>query len=125
MPMPTVRETPALSAVLVVGPRRARSQRALNALCAQTAIDAIEIIVVDVAPPEVPRLVTRPGARVTYVSRPATEILAEARHKALRHVNSPIVAFVEEHCVAARTWAEVLIETHKGPWAAVGYAFTN
>jgi hypothetical protein len=27
--------------------------------------------------------------------------------------------------VAARTWAEVLIEAHKGPWAAVGYAFTN
>ena len=115
---------PALSAAVVVGMQRGRSQRALDALCAQTAVDAMEIVVVDIAPPEVARLPTPPHVRVTYISRPTANLFA-ARHELLRHVTSPVVAFVEEHCVAAPNWAEVLIETHKGPWAAVGYAFAN
>jgi hypothetical protein len=35
------------------------------------------------------------------------------------------VAFIEDHGFPARDGAEKLIEAHVGPWAAVGYAFTN
>jgi hypothetical protein len=39
---------PQLSAILVVGERRERSQGALDALCAQTVIDRMEIVVPDI-----------------------------------------------------------------------------
>jgi hypothetical protein len=32
---------------------------------------------------------------------------------------------LEDHCFPATTWAEALIDAHRGPWAAVGYSFTN
>jgi hypothetical protein len=36
------------------------------------------------------------------------------------------VAFIEDHCFPARTWAEHVADAFRsGRWAAVGYAFTN
>jgi len=114
-----------LSAILVAGPCRSRAQRVVNALCAQTASDSMEIIIVDIAPDGVPRLTTAPEARVVYLSRPEIKGWGQARAEAVRAARSPIVAFIEDHCFPARHWAEKLIEAHLGPWAAIGYAFTN
>ncbi len=122
---PSARIPPRLAAAIVVGTRRDRAARALGALYKQTAIDAMEIVIIDIgdaaaapltAPPEVRLVYLRPGQGVTW---------AEARAEGVRHARAPIVAFVEEHCIPAMDWAEILIAVHEGPWAAVGYAFTN
>jgi hypothetical protein len=116
--------SPQLSAVLVVGSQRARAQRVLEALAEQTAAASIEVVVVDLAPNDVPRLEPL-GLRVVYSSRPDIDRWGSARVAGVRQASGPIVAFIEDHCFPARNWAEFVIEAHRGPWAAVGYAFTN
>lgn len=114
-----------LAVVVVVGPLRKRSQRLLAALCSQTAVESMEILVLDIAAYAGRRLETRPGVRTVYLLRQETEPWPRARAEGIRHTKAPIVAFIEDHCIPERHWAEMLIEAHKGPWAAVGYAFTN
>lgn len=114
-----------LSAALIAGPCRVRAQRVVDALCAQTALQSIEIVIVDLACDSVPRLTTPPQAPVVYVSRPDIKRWGTARLEAVRTARSPVVAFIEDHCFPARDWARRLIDAHQGPWAAVGYAFTN
>lgn len=38
---------------------------------------------------------------------------------------APVIAFIEDHCYPEPDWAAALIAAHRGPWAAVGYAFKN
>jgi glycosyl transferase family 2 len=114
-----------LAVVVVVGPLRKRGQRLLDGLCLQTAVESMEIIVVDLPAYAGRKLQTRPGVRTVYLLRSETEPWPRARADAVRHTKAPIVAFIEDHCIPAPDWAEKLIEAHKEPWAAVGYAFTN
>ncbi len=114
-----------LSAVLVAGPCRLRAQRVVDALAAQTAIPFMEIIVVDLAAESVPRLTAPVGATLVYLPRPGLVRWGQARADGARVARAPIVAFVEDHCFPAPDWAEHLLDAHQGPWAAVGYAFTN
>lgn len=121
--MPDV--APKLSAIVVVGPRRERSQRALDSLCAQTAIASMQIVVLDLVDDGTPRLTYAAQAPVTYVTDAKHDTLASGRHAAFRHATAPVVAFIEDHAVARREWAEALIKAHEGPWPAIGYAFEN
>lgn len=114
-----------LSAIVVVGPCRKRAQRVLDALCTQTRVDSTEVIVVDLASDNVPKLKATPGVRIVYIKRPGTEPWGQARAAGVQRATSEVVAFIEEHCYPAPDWAEFLIEAHEGPWVAVGYAFTN
>src|SRR5687767_14659235 len=106
--------SPQLSAVLVVGSQRARAQRVLEALAGQTAAASIEVVVVDLAPNDVPRLEPL-GLRVVYSSRPDIDRWGSARVAGVRQASGPIVAFIEDHCFPARNWAEFVIEAHRGP----------
>ena len=114
-----------LSALVVVGPLRKRSQRVLDALCSQTAIDSMEIVILDLAPDGTPKLETSSSVNTIYIVLPETEPWSRARAEGVRRAKAPIVAFIEDHCIPAPEWAEGLIEAHKGPWATVGYAFAN
>lgn len=122
MNQPTMTE---LSAVVVVGPCRLRAQRVVDALCGQSAIDRMEVIVVDLAEASTPSLRTPAQVNVKYIRRPDLDLWAKARCVGLREASAPIVAFTEDHCFPAHDWAAALIEAHRQPWAAVGYAFTN
>ena len=117
--------TPALSAIVVLGSVRKRAQRVVNGLCAQSVATDIEIIIVDLWAKETPSLATYGPARVTYLMYPRTSTWGQARAEGFRQACAPVVAFIEDHCFPTRNWAEVLIQTHQGPWAAVGYSFTN
>lgn len=117
--------TPDLSAVVVVGPCRRRAQRVVDALCTQTAIGRMEVIVVDLAEAMVPALTTPPSTNVKYIRKPGLEFWATGRCMGLREASAPIVAFTEDHCFPASDWAKALIEAHRGAWVAVGYAFVN
>ena len=114
-----------LSAVVVVGPRRARAQRVVDALWAQTAVDSIEVIIVDLAPPGVRPLRTPATVRVHYIRNPGAQAWSKARSDAVRQARAPVVAFLEDHCYPAPGWAQALIERYRSDWAAVGYAYTN
>jgi len=117
--------TPALSAVLVAGPCRQRAQRVLDALTAQTARASMEIVVVDLAPVSTVALATDRSTRATYIRRPGLTAWGVARAEAVQVACAPVVAFIEDHCYPSPEWADRLIQAHTGPWAAVGYAFTN
>ena len=116
---------PELSAILVVGACRSRAQQVLHALSRQTAIERMEIVVVDLAPLGTPRLLCDSPATVRYLDRPKIERWGEARFEALREARAPVAAFIEDHCCPRLDWAEYVLRAHAGPWAAVGYAFVN
>ncbi len=113
---------PALSTVTVVTSQRARAQRTLAGLASQTAVDRLESVIVDAAPPGTPRLEVPGNLRVRYLSRPGIPHGAD-RAEGVRSASAGVVALIEDHAVPAPRWAEALIEAHRGPWAAVGYAF--
>ena len=116
---------PRLGVVMVVGECRDRGQHALERLCAQSAIDAMRIVVVDVAPQGVRPLSAPDKAPVEIVRLPGVPEWAPARRAGVERLTTPVVAFVEEHCFTDPGWAEALIEAHEGPWATVGYSFRN
>jgi hypothetical protein len=116
---------PALSAILIAGPLRARAQRVLNALGAQSRADFMEIVVLDLAADRAARLAVPSNVPTVYLERPPTTLWVRARMDGLRHASAPIAAFIEDHCVPAVGWAAALIEAHRDRWAAVGYAFTS
>jgi hypothetical protein len=115
---------PLLSAVVVVGRSRERAQRAVDSLSLQTIAKSIEIVVMDLAPADTPRLAPSGAAPMRYVSCPEWT-MSWARAAAVQQARAPIVAYIEDHCVADPGWAAALLEAHRGPWAVVGYAFTN
>lgn len=114
-----------LSVVLVAGSQRSRAQRVVDALAAQSAVSAIELVVVDLASKGTPRLEIPYNLRCVYLPRAHFNRWGDARAEGVRYAHADVVAFVEDHCFPAPDWAEILIETHRGEWAAVGYAFTN
>ncbi len=109
--------------ILIVGACRNRAQRTLDAVCGQTAVDELEIVVVDIGPRDAEPL-TR-AVQVEYLARPEVELWADARAAGLAQATTPVVAFIEDHCLPEPDWAAAVIEAHEGPWAAVGYGFTN
>lgn len=110
---------------MVAGTRRSRAERTLAALGRQTLVDQLEIVVVDLAPESTPPLTAPGDLRVDTVRRPELRSWGPARAAGARHARAPVVAFVEEHCRPEPGWAQAVLAAHEGPWAAVGYAFTN
>ena len=95
----------------------------LDALADQTCAPAIEVVLVDLEPEQEP--LNPLLASAVYVPMPPAATFAKARAAGALRAKAPVVAFIEDHCYPTRQWAEALIEAHRGPWAAVGYAFTN
>lgn len=109
-------DTILLSAVVVVGSRRHRAQRVLDALSSQKASRSMEIVVVDLSPAGTPRLKALSGASTRYLELPGTESFGRARAEGTRHALAPVGAFIEGHCIPAPNWAEALIGAHKAEW---------
>ena len=101
---------PELSALLVIGDSRPRAQRALDSLYAQSAAARMEVVIVDIASGDAPALVVSDRVPTRSVKLAPGTGWGDARIVAARTANSPIVAFIEDHCTAAAGWAEALIE---------------
>jgi len=117
--------TPELSAIVVVGPRRARGEECLRSLLDQGLGERLEIIVVDLEPAQPPMAAAaQPGVRTLQLPRDTT--FAAARVAALDIARGDVVAFIEEHCLALRGWGEALLAAYAGgPWAGVGTRVEN
>jgi hypothetical protein len=119
------KKSPALSAIVIIGACRKRSQRAVDALYGQTAAKLMEIIIVDIAEADCLKLETRTAIPTLYIKRPHDETWAHARACGIYQAQGKIIAFIEDHTIPAKNWAEILIQAHRLQYAAVGYAFTN
>lgn len=111
---------PALSVILVAGIHRDRARRALESVLTQECDGGLEILLVELegrskgAPMEVE------DARVRRISVPATTTFGAARAEGVRHASAPVVAFLEEHCVAQAGWARAILQAHAAGWSCVG-----
>ena len=114
---------PAISVILVPGPRVEEAQRVLDALAAQSAADRLELVLVEVVPAAASLSLPAVGGIIRLQSA-ETRSWGHARAMGVRAAQAPIVAFLEDHCYPAPRWAEALIEAHRNPWDAAGYAFT-
>ena len=114
---------PLLSVAVIAGALRGRAQRVLDALSEQDAAADLEVLVVDLEPDAEPLRVPAPLTAV-HVPLPGA-MLSRAKGEAVRRASAPAIAFLEDHCYPRPGWASALIEAHRGPWAAVGYAFEN
>jgi hypothetical protein len=114
---------PELSVVIVVGGQRQRAAAALRSLLDQRAIDRMEILLFDLESDECPPLAGSENHRVRTNRCGPKFLLGRARAEGVRTANAPVVAFLEEHCLAQPGWAEAMILAHRGPWAAVGCEF--
>ena len=119
------RSTPHLSAVLVVGAERRRAQRVLDALAVQTAIDAIEVVVIDLNGNAAPKLTVAATLRHVYAERPEINRWGAARAAGVHLASGALIGFLEDHCFPEPEWAALVIAAFDSPCAVVGYAFTN
>src|SRR4029078_3308296 len=114
-----------LSAVVVTGNNRRVAQTVVDALCAQTIARDMEIVIVDTAHDSQAPFTTNDEAKIVRVTCGAEASWGSARLTGIQHASTPIIAFLEDHCVPEPDWAERVLEAHKGPWAVVGYSFCN
>lgn len=111
---------PGMSVLLAVGERRDRAVHALASVLAQSAVDRLEVLLLDCAPGDPPPLPGSDHPAVRTVRLPPDVLFSAAKAHGVRIASAPVVAFLEEHCRALPGWAEALIEAHRGPWAGVG-----
>jgi hypothetical protein len=114
---------PVLSVAVVVGPVRSRATRVVAELASQDVADRLEVVLVDVEHGRDPIVAPAP-LRVVRVPL-AGALMSQARGEAVRAASAPTIAFLEEHCYPRPGWARAVVEAHRGPWAAVGFAFEN
>jgi hypothetical protein len=111
---------PELTAITMVDSQRERGARALHALCAQSLIDRMEILLVDFGAPGQPPVQGSDHPAVRLVQADRAMGYGQALAMAVTDARAPIVAMIEEHVIVLEGWAEALVDAHKGPWAAVG-----
>jgi hypothetical protein len=116
---------PSLTAIVVVGEMRDRAQVVLDRLAAQTASRQMEIVIADTVSTSFPRLRDPGGVPVRYLECPNIRSWGEVRAAAVRAARASLVAFIEDHSVPSPTWAEEILRSSNGNWAAAGYAFLN
>lgn len=111
---------PEISVAVVVGERRAFAAELLATLFAQGLGERLEVLLIDVAPNSAPLAGSdHPGVRRFVL--PAETVFAAARTRAVEQARAPVIAFLEEHTLALRGWAQGLLDAYRdAPWAGVG-----
>jgi len=108
----------------VIGEQRKRAERNLSCLAAQTAVEEIEVLLVDMTPDRGP-VAGEEHPAVRRLEHTDDDRFWNALAKGARAARSEIVAFIEDHCFAEPGWAAAVIEAYRKPVAMVNYAFTD
>lgn len=114
---------PLLTAAVVVGAQRQRAGLCVQRLLEQTALDGMEIVVVDLAA-ELDAPASFLHERVRCIRRPGTTGYATARADAARNSQGRYIAFLEDHSYPHPGWAAAVNEGFERGVALVNYAFT-
>ena len=118
---------PQLSAILATPDSYATIARTITFLCAQTAADQIELVVVardastlGEAPQGLDALHS-----VRVVECPRASTLVQARGAGIRAASAPVVVLAEDHSCPEPEWAHALITAHESDCVAVGPMIAN
>jgi hypothetical protein len=115
-------DTPDLSVIALLFVGREYLVRCLEALERQDSDACVELIVAhDDLLTGAGKLAQRfPGVR--FASLPGRRSPAELRAHAVDASRAPVVALIEDHCVARADWCARILEAHGQPRAAIGGA---
>ena len=114
-----------LTVGLIAGQLRKRVELSLTHILGQTALDRMEVIVVDLNPEHGPFAGTD-HPRVRYLPRPQYRYYYEAQSELTMQARTPLIAFIEDHSYASAQWADAVINTFDNPnVVAVSYTFTS
>lgn len=111
---------PELSVILQVGGERERARNCLASLLGQNIVDRMEIILLDYGLETHPPLTASDHPAVKLIQRPSYEPIGKSRALAVREASAPIVAFIEDHCLAFDGWAQAIVLRHHDGWKAIG-----
>ena len=117
--------SPTLSVILIIADQRDRARLSLRSLLRQSMIDHMEVLLLDRSKPGTAPL---PESNHNQVRQIRVERGVDAgwlRAEGVRQSRAPLVAFLEEHCLAFPNWAEAIVKAFEGPWAAVGPEIYN
>ena len=110
---------------LIAGEMRSRVERSLRCLLGQTAIESMEIVLIDMLPAAGP-MEGADDPRVRYLARPNYSYYCDALAEIMHQANAPIVAYIEDHCFATPEWAASVLDTFReANVAIVNYTFKN
>src|SRR4030067_2323284 len=116
---------PVMSVIAIVGRQRGGGEACLRSLLAQNAVPSMEIILVDCAPEGTPPIALADREQVRILRGAPGREFGEMRALAVGAARAPIVAFIEEHCVAHPGWAEAILAGHAEGWSGVGGEIHN
>jgi hypothetical protein len=113
-----------LSAVMIAGSIRERADLCLSRLLAQTALDRMEIVLVDLGTEGPPRGSEHTAVR--YIRRPDLHSYSMAQAECVRQARGEIIAFIEDHCYPSPGWAAYILQAFREPHVQiVTYGFVN
>jgi hypothetical protein len=110
---------PTLSVVTVVDSQRKRGGCALASILSQELSGRLEVLLFDFGHAEHPPLPGSDHRDVRVIRGRRGAGYGETMTAAVSAARAPVIAFVEEHVVVLRGWAEAIQRAHEGPWAAV------
>ncbi|MBM4054010.1 MAG: glycosyltransferase [Planctomycetes bacterium] len=115
-----------LTAILIVGGLRQRSERCLQALLAQSSDMQFDILIIDIAPQTMP-LVGCDHPYVRCIRYPDCPSYATAKVKGIQSATTEVVAFIEDHAIPDANWVKgVLRAFQQSPdIASVVYTYKN
>ncbi|MCJ7512014.1 MAG: glycosyltransferase [Anaerolineales bacterium] len=112
--------SPEMSVVLLVGKQRDRAERSLRSLLGQSAIDRMEILLIDFSAGREAAIPGTDHPAVRYLGKNRLEPFGRVRAEAVRLARGEIVAFLEEHCEALPGWGEAVLRAHAQGLDGVG-----
>jgi hypothetical protein len=82
---------PPLTVGLIAGDLRERAERSLRHILAQSAIDRLQVVVVDVNP-SAAHFTGSDHPKVLYLHRPQFRYYCEAQGEIVRHARTPVIS---------------------------------
>lgn len=122
---PTAARAPALSVVVASVNGWETLGPTLRSLDDQPGRDRMEVVVVDQVGGETRAQIAAHRPPVVLIAVDERRSIPRLRYLGVRRAAGDLVAIVEDHAAVSRSWAEALIEAHRGPWGAVGGTVEN
>lgn len=118
---------PAMSVIITVPDSYGTIRRLVGCLRAQTARDALELVIVapSVAAVRAGLSDLQDFCCWRVIELGAMQTVAHAKAAGIRHGTAPVVVLTEDHSLPDPAWAQALIDAHCQGWAAVGPAMDN
>jgi hypothetical protein len=99
---------------LLVEAQRARAARVLESVLAQSLDGPLEVLLIDAGPAGDAAIPGSDDPRVQVIQPAPTETFGQMLANAACRARAPLIAFLEEHCVALPGWAEALLQADAG-----------